>query len=46
MPDSPQPIFAFFAIQIARIKAKLIPQPIHSSGPRRPDLADQEDKDA
>lgn len=48
-PSSPaqQPskdLLIFFAAQIARIHTKLYPQTIHSSGPRRPDLADQEDQ--
>ena len=36
-------LLVFFAMQIARIHANLNPQTTHSRGPRKPDLADQED---
>lgn len=41
----PKSLFTFFALQAARIQAKLYPvdhNPPHSQGPRRPDLQEQE----
>lgn len=43
MPNN-EDIIVFFHKQLARIKAITGPQmPVHSQGPRKPDLADQED---
>lgn len=41
----PKSIFTIFALQVARIQNKLFPEtsyPPHTSGPRKPDLQEQE----
>lgn len=44
-PTQRDSLLLFFVAQVARIKAALYPTTTaHSPGPKRPDLADQEDK--